>query len=320
LSSAPTVNPAAHEAYLKGIYLNKGTAAQKRKAKEYFEQAIRLDPNYAPAYAGLASFYWTTLDIPPGQAMPLAKENVLKALSLDPELAQAHSELAAIEFEGDWDWSGADKEFHRALELNPNDAESHRLYSLMLSALGRPDEASSQIERAEDLDPLSTSTQITAGFLLYYARRYDAAIDQCRQVLELDANSPGAYDCLGSAYLAKGMYEEALAAAQKAVTLSDNDPQRLVGLGRAYALADKRTGAEEVLNELRKRSNGSYVTPYFSAVIYAALGERDAAFTWLEKAYAERDAYLVWIKVDSEVDPLRSDPRFQRLLQRMRLD
>ncbi len=320
LSSAPTVNPAAHEAYLKGIYLNKGTAAQKRKAKEYFEQAIQLDPNYASGYAGLASFYWTTLDLPPHDAMPMAKEYALKALALDPDLAQAHSELAAIRFEGDWDWSGAEKEFQRALELNPNDAESHRLCSLMLSALGRASEASAQIQRAENLDPLSTSTQITAGFLLYYARRYNAAIDQCRQVLELDANSPGAYDCLGSAYLAKGMYEDALAAAQKAARLSGNDPQRLVGLGRAYALAERKADAEEVLTQLRKRAEESYVPPYFSAVIYAGLGERDAAFSWLEKAYTERDEYLIWMKVDSEVDPLRSDPRFQQLVQRLNLE
>ncbi|HEX5422706.1 MAG TPA: protein kinase [Candidatus Acidoferrales bacterium] len=319
LSSAPTVNPAAHEAYLKGVYLNKGTGEQKRRAKDYFEQAIRLDPNYAPAYAGLSSFYWTTLDLPPRQAIPKAKENALKALDLDPSLAQAHSELAAIRFEGDWDWPGAEQEFHRALELNPNNAESHRLYSLMLSALGRADQASFQIQRAEDLDPLSTSTQVTAGFLLYYARRYDAAIDQCRQVLELDANSPGAYDCLGSAYLAKGMYEDAVAAAQKATSLSGNDSHRLVGLGRAYALADRRTDAEKVLDQIRKRSNESYMPPYFSAVIYAALGERDAAFSWLEKAYSERDGYLIWIKVDSEVDPLRADPRFQKLLQKMNL-
>jgi eukaryotic-like serine/threonine-protein kinase len=319
LSSAPTVNPAAHEAYLKGIYLNKGTAAQKRRAKEYFEQAIRTDPNYAPAYAGLASFYWTMLDLPPREAMPMAKENALKALELDPDLAQAHSELAAIHFYADWDWASAEKEFQRALELNPNDAESHWLYSLMLSALGRADEAASEIERAEDLDPLSTTTQVTAGFLLYYARRYDAAIDQCRQVLELDANSAGAYDCLGSAYLAKGMYEEALAAAQRATSLSGNEPQRIVGLGRAYALADRPTDALNVLGQLRAQANVRYVPPYFFAVIYAALNEKDEAFGWLDKAVSEHDHYLVWLKVDRAVDPLRSDPRFQAMLQEVGL-
>ena len=316
-SSRPPVDPAAHEAYLKGSYLNKGTGAQQRKAKEYFEEAIRIDPNYAPAYAGLADYYWSTLDLRPRDSMPKAKENALKALELDPDLTQAHTDLAAIRFYGDWDWAGAEKEFRRALELNPGDAESHRAYSSFLVALGRTAEALAESRKAQDLDPLSISTQVTAGFVLYFARQYGEAIDQCRKVLDLDPNAAGAYDCLGSSYLAKGMYEQAITASQKASNLSGDDPPRLVGLGRAFAMAGRKPDAINVLGQLRRDSSHTYVPPYYFATIYAALGQSDEAFKWLENAVNERDLYLLWLKVDSAVDPLRRDPRFEELSTRI---
>ncbi len=317
LSIARPVNPAAHEAYLKGSYLNKGTGAQQRKAKEYFEEAIRIDPRYGPAYAGLADYYWSTLDLRPRDSMPKAKENAIKALELDPDLAQAHTELAAIHFFGDWDWTGAEKEFRRALELNPSDTESHRYYSFFLAALGRGNEALAESRKAQDLDPLSISTQVTAGFVLYYARAFDKAIEQCRKALDLDPKSAGAYDCLGSSYLAEGKYEEAIAASEKASNLWNDDPQRLVGLGRAYALADRRSDALGILERLRQLSRRAYVPPYFFATIYAAMDQRAEALGWLESAYSERDVYLVWLKVDSGVDRMRDEARFQQLLRRV---
>ena len=317
LSSPRPVNPAAHEAYLKGNYLNKGTGAQQRKAKEYFEEAIRIDSNYAPAYAGLADYYWSTLDLPPRDRMPKAKENALKALQLDPELAQAHTELAAIHFFGDWDWTGAEKEFRRALEMNPGDADSHRYYSFFLAAIGRGNEAVAESRKAQELDPLSISTQVTAGFVLYYAREFDKAIEQCRKALDLDPNSAGAYDCLGSSYLAEGKYEQAIVACEKASSLSSGDAPRLVGLDRAYALADRKSEALRVLEQLRQLSRHAYVPPYFFAAIYTAMGQKDEALRWLEKAYGERDVYLAWLKADSAVDRLRDDARFQQLLLRV---
>jgi serine/threonine-protein kinase len=314
LASARPVNPAAHESYLKGRYLNKGTSSQQRKAREYFEEAIRIDPNYAPAYAGLADYYLASVQIRPLVSMPQARQLALKALDLAPELAEAHMELGLIHFYADWDWVAADREFRRTLQLSPSDAEAHRTYSFYLAALARADEAQAESLHAQQLDPLSIWTQITAGYVFYFNRKYDEAIEQCRKVLEWDPNSVGGYDCLGTSYLAKGMYEQSIAAAQEASRLSDNDPTRLVGLGRAYALAGRKPGARTVLDQLRQFSSRTYVSPYFFAAIYAALGQNDEAFKWLHEALRERDVYLAWLKVDSPVDPLRRDPRFQELL------
>jgi serine/threonine-protein kinase len=314
LASARPVNPAAHESYLKGRYLNKGTSSQQRKAREYFEEAIRIDPNYAPAYAGLADYYLASVQIRPLVSMPQARQLALKALDLAPELAEAHMELGLIHFYADWDWVAADREFRRTLQLSPSDAEAHRTYSFYLAALARADEAQAESLHAQQLDPLSIWTQITAGYVFYFNRKYDEAIEQCRKVLEWDPNSVGGYDCLGTSYLAKGMYEQSIAAAQEASRLSDNDPTRLVGLGRAYALAGRKPGARTVLDQLRQFSSRTYVSPYFFAAIYAALGQNDEAFKWLHEALRERDVYLAWLKVDSAVDPLRRDPRFQELL------
>jgi serine/threonine protein kinase/Tfp pilus assembly protein PilF len=315
LKSGRQVNPAAHEAYLKGRYLNKGTSSQLSKARKYFEEAIKIDPNYAPAYAGLADYYLASVQIRPLVSMPQAKQLALKALDLAPELAEAHTELALIHFYGDWNWVAADREFRRSLELNPNDAEAHRTYSFYLAALGRGDEAQAEGVHAQQLDPLSIWTQITAGYVFYYNRKYDEAIDQCRRVLEWDANSAGSYDCLAASYLAKGMYEQAIQASQKAGRLSDNDPTRLVGLGRAYALAGRKSDARIVLGQLRESSSRTYVPSYFFAAIYVALAENDEAFARLHQALHDHDVYLAWLKVDSAVDPLRRDPRFQKLLR-----
>jgi TolB-like protein/Tfp pilus assembly protein PilF/tRNA A-37 threonylcarbamoyl transferase component Bud32 len=319
LAHTPPVNPAAHEAYLKGTYLNRGTNEQRRKAREYFEQAVSIDPGYAPAYAGLADYYWATPELPAGVAMPEAKQYALKALDLDPTLVRAHTALAAVRYYGDWDWAAAEKEFKRALELNPSDAEAHRMYSIYSSALGHGEEALAEIRRAQQLDPLSNLTQITAGWTFYYARQYDRAVEQCRRVLESDPNSDGGYDCLGSAYLAKGQYEEAIAASERAVSLSGSDPARVVGLARAYALAGRKAEAHKVLQELCQLSKGAYLPPCYFAAVHVALGENEQAFTWLEKAYRERDTYLTWLKVDEALAPLRPDPRFHKLLSRVGL-
>jgi len=317
LSTAHPVDPAAQEAYLKATYLGTGTSEQRRKAREYLEQAVRLDPDYAPAYAGLADSYWNNIDLIAQKAMPKAKGHALKALALDDTLAHAHTALASILFYGDWDWPGADKEFKRALELNPNDAEAHRMYSVYLSAMGQFDNALTQVQAAQQLDPLSIYNSTTAGWTLYCARQYDRAIEQCRTALELAPNFDGAHACLSYAYLGKRDYSQALEQSQKAFTLSGGDAVRAVWLGRAYAEAGKKLEARKVLIHLNELSRHTYIPPYFIATLYLALGDKDRALTWLEKAYAQRDLYLATLKVDQAVDPLRSDRRFQGLLRRL---
>jgi adenylate cyclase len=251
--------------------------------------------------------------------MPRAKDYALKALAIDDTLSDAHTTLANVKFNADWDWQGAEKEFKRAIELNPNEAEGRRAYSVFLSAMGRSEEALMEIQTAQRLDPLSLITSSDVGWANYFARRYDRAIEQCQETLELDPNFVGAHDCLGSAYLAKGNYGKAIAECQRATTGSGNDLLRVTGLGRAYALAGRTAKAREVLQKLHSESERRYVPPYFLATVYAALGEKDEAFTWLEKAYDVRDTNLTWLKVDDAVDSLRSDARFRALLSRIGL-
>jgi eukaryotic-like serine/threonine-protein kinase len=320
LTATRTVNPQAYEAYLKGRYhWNKATEEEFREAMKYFEQAIALDRNYAPAYAGLADFYWATDKLNPREAMLQAKENVLEALQLDGDLAEAHKTLAILKFYADWDWVGAEREFQRALALNPNFSEGHRMYSVYLSELGRSEEALSEVQMAQRLDPLSLTTAVTVGWTFYYARQYDRAIEQCRNVVELDPDYSQGHDCLGSSYLAKGSFPEAVAECKRSASGSGHDPIREAGLGRAYALAGETAEARKILAQLNTVSNNSYVPPYVFAMLYAALGEKDQAFTWLDKGYQQRDPYLVRLRVDEAMDPLRSDPRFTALLGRVGL-
>jgi serine/threonine protein kinase/tetratricopeptide (TPR) repeat protein len=312
-------NPEAYDAYLRGLYhWHKGSAEERRKAREYFEQSVQADPNFAPGYANLASYYSAASDLRPNVAIPKAKEYALKALALDDSLTQAHTALGGIRFYGEWDWPGAGSEFKRALQLNPNDAEAHRTYSNYLLALGRFDEALIEVQRALELDPLSLLlTSVNEGWTFYFARQYDRAIEQCRKALELDANSDGAHACLGWSYLAKGMHEEAITESERAVSLSGRNPARLVGLARAYAADGKKDAAMEVLAELVERAKHAYVSPYSLARIHIALSEKDQALADLDQAYAERDPFLVWLKVDDAFDPLRGNLRFQDLLRRV---
>jgi serine/threonine-protein kinase len=321
LSSAPPVIPAAYDAYLKGRYLwNKGTEQDWQQARQYFELAARIDPNYASAYAGLADYYWSTDALPPRVAMPKAKQYALKALEIDPTLAEAHTSLGTVRFLADWNWPEAERDFRRALELNPGDVEAHRMYSAYLSAMGRAEEALAEIRRAQELEPLpAVATHITVGWTFYYARRYDQAVQECGEILESAYDSASAHDCLGLSYLAKKMYEKAIAECQRAVDLSGNDLNRAVGLARAHALAGNKAAARYALNELRARAKQGYVPASLFAQINLALGEKKEGLAWLEKAYADRDVYLVRLKVEPAFDSVRSDPAFQDLMRRLHL-
>jgi TolB-like protein/Tfp pilus assembly protein PilF len=320
LTHAPPVIPAAYEAYLKGRYhWQQGTEHDWQQARQYFEQAAQIDPNYASAYAGLADYYLSTDELPPRVAMPKAQQYALKALEIDPTLAEAHTSLGTVRFLADWNWSEAEKDFRLALELNPGDVEAHRMYSAYLSAMGRGEEALAEIRRAQELDPLSIATQITVGWTFYYARRYDQAVEQCGKILNLEPNSVGARDCLGLSYLAKKMYEKAIEECQRAVNLSGNDLNRAVGLARAHALAGNTAETRNALKELRAQALRSYVPPSLFAQIHLSLGEKKQGLAWLETAYADRDVYLARLKVEPAFDSVRSDPGFQDLMRRLGL-
>jgi serine/threonine-protein kinase len=320
LNNAPPVIPVAYDAYLRGRdHWNKGTEHDWQQARQYFERAVQIDPHYASAYAGLADYYLSTDALPPRVAMPKAKEYALKALEIDPTLPEAHTLLGAVRFWADWNWPEAERDFRRALELNPGHVEALRVYSAYLTALGRAEEALAEIRRAQELDPLSIETQITAGWALYYARRYDKAIEQCGKSLDLEPDSVPAHDCLGLSYLAKKMYEKAIAECQRAVDLSSSDLNRVVDLARAQALAGNKAGALKALSELRGRAKQTYVPPSFFAQIHLSLGEKEQGLAWLDTAYVDRDSYLMRLKVEPAFDSVRSDPAFQDLMRRLAL-
>jgi eukaryotic-like serine/threonine-protein kinase len=320
LASSARVSPEAHDAYLKGRYhWNKDTEQQFRQAEKYFQQAIEIDPNYAASYSGLADYYWATNELAPQIAMPKAKENALKALAIDDSLSSAHTTLADVKFYADWDWPGAEMEYKRAVELNPNDSEAHRMYSVFLSAMGRSDDALVEMRIAQNLDPVSFLTSSSLGWTFYFGRQFDRAIDQCQKTLELEPNDIGAHSCLGYSFMAKKEFARAVAEFKKAADLSGEEPLRIEGLGIAYGFAGQKEEARRLLAELQAKSTLHYVPPYFLASVHAGLGENDKAFALLEKGYNERDAYLTWLKVEPALDPLRSDPRFHVLLQRVGL-
>jgi TolB-like protein/Tfp pilus assembly protein PilF len=320
-----TENTKAFHFYLKGRHhLNKRTASGIGKAIEHFREAIELDPTYALAYAGLADSYTllgsAAYDSPrPLEMMPKAKAAAVKALEIDETLAEAHTSLAFIKFRLDWDWVGAEKEFARAIELNPGSATSHHWYALYLTAMDRQAEAIHEIKRAQELDPLSLIIASAVGRIYHFARQYDEALDEYRKTLQMDANYGEAHFNLGLTYEQKGMYPEAIAELLEAIKLSGNRTVMLAVLGHVYSTAGRQLESHAVLTQLDGLSSQCYVSPLDKAIVYTGLGERDQAFEWFEKAYQEHSGPLVYLKVDPIYDSLRSDPRFNDLLRRMNL-
>jgi serine/threonine protein kinase/tetratricopeptide (TPR) repeat protein len=326
LARARPVNPEAHELYLKGRYSwNKRTPEALKKSLEYFEQAIKKDPSYAPAYAGLADSYNMLgagfyAVLPPKQAYPRAEAAATKALQLDSTLAEAHTSLAWSKIFFDWDWQGGEREFTQAIELNPGYANAHHWYAVYLTIMGRHSEAIAQDRKAESLDPLSLIISADVALqALGPAGLYDQEMEQCRKTLEMDPSFPLAHACLSDSYKNKRMYKEAVAEMLKAIDLSGGSVVWVSALAQTYALAGRRDEAIKILNELKARSKQEYVSPNLFAYIYAGLGDKDQAFAWLEKAYEERSDLVGGLKVGRQLDPLRSDPRFQDLLRRMNL-
>jgi TolB-like protein/Flp pilus assembly protein TadD len=323
LTKRYTENAEAHQLYLKGRYLwNRRTGETVRRAAEYFQQAIDKDSGYALAWAGLADCYavYDFYDVLPlREAAPKAKEAANRALTLDETLSEPHATLGYVKGRYDWDRPGAEREFRRAIELNPNYATAHYWYATELDNTGRFDEAIAEAKRAQDTDPLSLVASTVAGQTFYFSRRYDQAIEQARKALDMDPNFPLAHWWLGMFYEQAGRHEEAVAESQKAVSLSRGEPGPLSTLGHAYAVLGKRAEAQKLLGELKDLSKRRYVSPLNVALIYAGLGDKAQALEWLERAYEDHSDRLAWIKGWPQFDGLRGEPRFQDLLRRMHL-
>jgi len=312
----------AYDLYLKGrYYWNKRTPQSFQQAVEFFQQAIAEDPNYARAYAGLADTYalMSAYDIgPPGELIPKARAAAQTALSLDEELAEAHVSLAVIAQDYDWDWQTAQKEFRRAIELDPNYATGHHWYAENLAFLGRFDEALPEMRRAIQLDPLSLITQADNGVFLYYSRQYDLAIAQFRAVLEMEPNFPRA-NSIAYAYVQEGRFAEALAQLDSWHPAGNNAFWRWNMQAYVYACASQPVPAGRALVNLQQLNHRRPIDPLAFVAPYIGLGDNDQAFAWLDKSVAAHSPGLAALKVDPIYDPLRSDPRFQPVLRRIGL-
>ncbi len=322
MTRGATEDTEAYQLYLQGRYhWNKRTLEDMQQAIDFFGQAIQRDPKYALAYAGQADAYSLLADfnvLPTKEVLPKVRSAADMAISLDGSLAEAHSSLAWALYH-EWDWAGAEKEFKQALDLNPGYAPAHSAYGDYLVALGRFDNALSELNRAHELDPSSPVASLALGMRSYYARDYPKAIEQCQQTSTAEPMFVPAHVCLGRAYEQKGSYPEAIAELQRALDLSGGDTNELAALGRAYALAGQTKDALKMLTELNTRSQQTYVQPAWIAVIQVAMGDTDQAFGWLEKAFADQSASLVFLKVDPAFDPVRKDSRFADLVRRVGL-
>lgn len=320
---ARAVNPGAYEAYLKGRRdWNRRTPEDLNRAIAEFREATQIDPDYAPAYVGLADSYELLGSaemgaLPPREAMPLAREAALRALALDPQLAEAHASLAHIKLIYEWDFAGAEGEFQRAIALNPAYATAHQWYALLLNAQGRPAAALEELQRARELDPLSPAVRSAVAEAHYLARQYDRAEAEARQALQLDPNFVLALLNLGRAQEQQGRVAEAVATFERARELTGQGPAMSMFVAHARAAGGDREAARRILSyllQLRKQ-NTVYVPALYIATVYTALGDNDEAFSLLQQALDERCEYLIYLRRDPMADGIRSDARFARLLQ-----
>ena len=303
--------------------MNQRTAESLRKAIEYFDQAILIDPNYALGYAGLADSY-LLLGIPdaitgalsPQDSLPKARAAAEKALQIDNSVGEIYASLAHVKWK-ERDWAGAEADFARGAKLSPNYPIGRLYHAVYLSSLGRQAEAEQEIRRAQELEPLSLPINASVVYVFYLGRQYDEAIAAGKKTLEMDAVFPLTHQRLGLAYVQKKMYKEAIAEFQQAANNSNRAPLAITSLGHAFAASGNQVEAQRVLAELKELSQRRYVSTYSIAMIYAALGDKEQAFQWLEKANDERNTEMVFLKVDPRADPLRDDPRFQQLVKKV---
>jgi tetratricopeptide (TPR) repeat protein len=312
----------AYQSYLQGRFQwNKRTLEGLQASIEYFQEAARKDPNYALAYAGEADAYASLAEfnvLPTREVMPKVRVAASKALDLDNTLAEAHTSLAWERFH-DWDWAGTETEFKHAIALDPSYPTARIWYGDFLSAMGRFDEAQAQLVSAAEANPLSPVIGLALASRLYYARQYAAAIEQCQKTLAIESTFIPAHHLLGQAHLANGHFPEALAELKKALALSEGDTNELAALAYGHAAAHETAEARRLLQELKERSEQTYVQPLALAVIHLGLGNRDEAFDWLGKAFTDRSAGLVYLKVDPLFDTISTDARFTDLVRRVGL-
>jgi len=318
-----TDNTEAYQLYLRGRYAwNKRTAASLKKGVELFKQAIETDPTYALAYAGLADSY-TLLErysvSRPHDVMPQAKAAAKKALEIDDALAEAHAAMGMVSMYYDWNWDAADREFKRAIELNPGYASAHHRHAWHLAKMGRHAEAEGSIRQAQELDPLSLIINANVGTLFYFARQYDRAAEQLKKTLDLDPDFAVAHQWLGRTYEQLAQHQEAIAEHRRAADALGEDPECIASLGRAYALAGQSKEALEALERLEELSQKRFVSPYWPAIVYVGMGKNDDAMESLEKAFEERFDWLNSLNVEPMFDTLRSYPRFSDLMRRIGL-
>jgi eukaryotic-like serine/threonine-protein kinase len=321
-SRRATEDTDAYRLYLRSRYeLNNGGPDGMNKAVEYAQHATARDPAYAPAYVALAQAY-RDLGIngflSNREANTRVRTAAMRALEIDESLAEAHTALAGVRWLLDWDWAAADRQFKRAIELNPNSADAHDDYNFYLLAMDRLEEALAHGRRVVELDPLTPWRRQCIGLAYYFARQFDEALSAFKAAMEVDPDLRFHF-YVGWIYREKGMYEEAIAEFRKGLESTPGRPHLLGHLGNAYARAGRAREARECLRKLKDRSRDENVGTYEVAFIHAALGEKDEAFEWLERAYVERNQGMAFLRVDPPIDPLRSDPRFERMLRRMKL-
>jgi len=321
VSGPRPLNSAANEAYLRGRYFwNQFTEKGFSKAVSCFNQAIAEDPNFASAYSGLSdsyAFLVITNVIPPRDGWPKARDAAQRAVELDGSLSDGRLSLAHFRMHM-WDWKDSDLEFKKAIALNPSNATAHRWYAAYLASLAKHQEALEEITQAHRLDPLSLANNAEVVRTLYYGRQYEQAVEQARKAEQLDTEFPRIHFWLGRVYEQMGKYSEAIAEAERAGPSPDST-LRVTEMAYAYARAGKSAEARAFLRKLEERSKRGYVPAYDLAVVHLALGEKEAALQWLQRAYDEHDWALMVVAVEPRLDPLRSDPRFQGLVRKVGL-
>jgi tetratricopeptide (TPR) repeat protein len=321
LSARPASTPEAYTLYLKGrYYWNKRTERDVQLALDYFQRATDLDPGYSLAWVGIADTWiargWYSR-LAPREMFPQARHAALRALQFDSTLAEAHATLAHIHLEFDYDWVAAEREYRRAIELNPTYAVAHHWYGGFLSARGRHAEALQHAQTARRLDPLSPIIQTWVGLRYYFAGRPEQAIAELHKALEIDRNFAPAHWHLGMAYEQTGQYAEGIAEAERALALDPGSLLYLASVGHAYAKAGRVREARATLGRLAEAARTRHVSAYHVAAIHVALGDTTAALDWLERALAERSPWIGYLEVDPRIAPLRSEPRFQRLAAKL---
>ncbi len=316
-----TENAEAYQLYLKGRYhYSRLTTPEIQISISYFKRAIEIDPNYALVYAGLSDAYRSFAvagDMQPTEFLPKAKAAANRAIELDDTLAEAHTALGVAIFWGEWNWSVAENQYKRALELDPKNADAYLYYAHLLSIMGRHVEALAKVKLAREIEPLNLRISALEGLFLIHAGRSDEALARFRGIFELDPDFWLAHNFASSAYIEKGMFVEAVAEARRARGLFDGSSQPMAFEGYALAKSGRKAEARVVLDELLKSSTTRYVTPYHIALVYNGLNERDKTLAWLERAYEQSSTRMVFLKVEPKWNNLRDDPRFQELLRKV---